>query len=406
MIRGEELERCLHCSLMKLKEVKAATSLIRHHIHNSTATTIQLWGPGRTGKRALTRFWMERIRIEFPSCPIIEIDNTLYPKGTSSRTYSQDVFEMVRSKLKMGQQQRPAAAEEESSSSSSDGGGCDSDGEVNNEVTLKVHSRSIVRNIVEAFETEAANHRPLVVVINRFDLQLGCSKKFLYGILNLMADSEASIILITTTRSKSVELEKRIVSRYNPFYVYTGKTISVEPLMSAASVLVPAPQLRTDPDLPQALQSLADSGLGVSVLLHAAVAHRAQNYTLPFSKCVERVVDCSPSFPLTDGVLIVLGACVIAEESHATGQFTYDAVLRTIVSVDGHFPHCCQIPEVMWKSYWLQCFTFGMIKCVTPVLYQLTRCMDEVAWFCLKRMSENDKKCFEQFYFSVLAKRA
>ena len=146
--------------------------------------------------------------------------------------------------------------------------------------TRKIPTRMLVHRIVRSLDFMAQKGHRTVIFLRRIDLCSGASQKILYGILTHMADEASSVILLTTALSPTLVLEKRISSRYTPFYVSMVPASKDEEgtqnLMNVLKFLVPC--LRTpstsallldwENPLLDTLRLVLDCGLGLPLLLH------------------------------------------------------------------------------------------------------------------------------------------
>ena len=87
------------------------------------------------------------------------------------------------------------------------------------ETKEKEPTRSIVYEIVSLLRYLCTKKQRVLLIIRRVDTLIRAEQGILYSLLNLMADSSSSITLVTTAHTPHVNFEKRIMSRYNPFYL-------------------------------------------------------------------------------------------------------------------------------------------------------------------------------------------
>ena len=83
----------------------------------------------------------------------------------------------------------------------------------------KAPTRLIIYEIVSLLRYLSSRKERVLIIIRHIDVLIRTSQRLLYSILNLMADASAVVTMITTTHVPQPSFEKRIVSRYNPFYL-------------------------------------------------------------------------------------------------------------------------------------------------------------------------------------------
>ncbi|KNH09614.1 hypothetical protein XU18_0299 [Perkinsela sp. CCAP 1560/4] len=250
--------------------LNSAVQMLSHHVRQGSSFVVQLWGPKGTGKQKLVdiikqKLSHDRMKAEIPELKrwgeiFIDFDNEKIPNSTTRKRYSQLFLSAVVEAMKEhkyglstpgdrpSQESDADSADSVSSLSTDDSEDSSLLHRVSSEGKRKRGSympqpslsfpgaahmseekrsflqslcraptRHIVSEIIKILRSLCSEKNRVIIVLRRFDRCVQLSEKLMYGLLNYISDSSSSIVLITTTHFSTVDLEKRISSRYNPF---------------------------------------------------------------------------------------------------------------------------------------------------------------------------------------------